>query len=945
MAYAEKQHALETLLDKYGQIFQPGLSTMTQFKAHLTLKPGTTPVFRRPHSVPFAIREKVSKELDRLEEQGVLRRVDYSEWAAPVVPVPKKDGSIRICGDYKVTINPHLQIDQYPLPKPSDLFSCLTGGQSFTKLDLTAAYQQMRLDEESAKLVTINTHQGLYEFCRLPFGVASAPAVFQRAMDAILQGIPFVICYLDDILVSGRSDDEHLKNLEEVLKLLQVHGITLKKSKCNFFEKSVEYLGHRVDSQGVHTSEKKVKAILEARTPRNVSELRSFLGMLNFYAKFLPNISSLLQPLHHLLKGGQRWKWTTDCDRAFQSAKQRLAEAPVLAHYDPSLPLVMAADALAYGIGAVVSHRLPDGTDQPIAYASRTLSKSESNYAQVEKEALSLIFGIKKFHQYLYGRRFVMVTDHKPLLSILGPKHGIPPLAAARMQRWALLMSAYSYNIEFRPTASHGNADGLSRLPLDNSNQVGNPQDCSVFNLQQIETLPMTAKEVAAATRADQILSKLLKHLCCGWPSEIPDDLSQRKEGLSLEGDCIMSGYRVIIPTKLRPRVLEELHESHPGVVRMKALARSHVWWPGIDKEIEEKARSCTACQSTKNSPAKAPLHPWSWASAPWERIHVDFAGLFLGKMFLVVTDAHSKWLEIFLMSSTTTTKTVTVLRDLFARYGIPRMLVSDNGPQFVSEEFRAFLAANGVKHVRSSPYHPATNGAAERVVQTMKRALKASHQEGIPLEQALASFLLRYRSTPHATTGVAPSALFLGRELCTRLQLLVPDVGAHVRSKQACQKSYHDRHSRLRNLRLGQSVWARNFRVGSMWVPAMVVDQLGPLSYLVQLKDGELWRRHLDHLRAGSDQPPSLTTPERAEDDSVPCPEQASPEKTAVAIPPIPTVPLSNASESNASEPNVAEPNASESHSTTPHQPNEEQSANARRYPIRNRKPPERYS
>ncbi|ETW98372.1 MAG: hypothetical protein ETSY2_42930 [Candidatus Entotheonella gemina] len=285
---------VDELCGKYSEVFQSGPGAMTQIKAHLNLRQDARPVFRRPYTIPFAIKDKVAQELDRLEEQGVLRRVDYSEWASPVVPVPKRDGSIRLCGDYKVTLNPHLLVDQYPLPKPADLFTCLTGGQSFTKLDLTAAYQQMELDDESAKLVTINTHQGLYEFRRLPFGVSSAPAVFQRAMDSILQGVPFVICYLDDILVSGRTTEEHQANLEEVLRRLKQHGIHLKKEKCSFFQSSVEYLGHCIDSQGIHTSEKKVQAIVEQRTPRNVSELRSFLGMLNFYTKFLPNISSLL---------------------------------------------------------------------------------------------------------------------------------------------------------------------------------------------------------------------------------------------------------------------------------------------------------------------------------------------------------------------------------------------------------------------------------------------------------------------------------------------------------------------------------------------------------------------------------------------------------------------------------------------------------------------------
>ena len=222
-------------------------------------------------------------------------------------------------------------------------------------------------------------------------------------MDTVLQGIPFVICYLDDILVTGRSDEEHRKNLEEVLSHIQRHGIRLKKEKCRFFSKSVEYSGHFINVEGVHTSPTKVKAIIEAPSPRNLQELRSFLGLINYYAKFIPNLSSSLHPLHVLLNVGQSWRWTGDCEEAFQLAKLSLIAAPVLAHYDPSIPLVVATDASAYGVGAVLFHRYPDGSERPIAYASRTLSSSEHNYAQVEKEALSLVFGVQKFHQYLYG--------------------------------------------------------------------------------------------------------------------------------------------------------------------------------------------------------------------------------------------------------------------------------------------------------------------------------------------------------------------------------------------------------------------------------------------------------------------------------------------------------------------------------------------------------------
>jgi hypothetical protein len=297
------------LVQKYAEVFEDNRGTLQNYRAHLSLREGARPQFHRPRSVPFAIRDTVGQELDRLEETGVLRKVNYSEWAAPIVPVPKKDGSLRICGDYKMTINPFLLVDQYPVPNPSELLASLTCGRKFTKLDLTAAYTQMALDDESSKLVTINTHQGLYQYLRLPFGVASAPALFQRAMDGILQGIPHVVCYMDDILVTGTSAAEHAANLEEVLKRLKQHGLRLREKKCAFYQDSVQYLGHTIDCFGIHTSPKKVAAVADAPTPQNVSRLRSFLGMVNYYGKFLPDLATTLSPLYCLLRKSTPWRW------------------------------------------------------------------------------------------------------------------------------------------------------------------------------------------------------------------------------------------------------------------------------------------------------------------------------------------------------------------------------------------------------------------------------------------------------------------------------------------------------------------------------------------------------------------------------------------------------------------------------------------------------------
>ena len=715
------------LLQKYGNVFKEGLGVMNTFEARLQVKEGARPKFCKARPVPFALKEAIDRELDRLEAEGILEPVRYSEWAAPVVPVPKTEGQIRLCGDYKVTINPVLEVDQYPLPKPDNIFATLSTGKVFSKIDLTHAYQQMKLTDDSRSYVTINTHRGLFRYTRLPFGVASAPSIFQKVMDTVLQGLPNTICYLDDILVSGATKEEHLHNLEMVLQRLEQYNIRAKKAKCAFMCDAVEYLGHRIDADGLHTLSSKVKAIQDAPHPQNVQELRSLLGLLHYYGKFLPNLATLLHPLNALLKTGSKWLWSAACSDAFKAARKLLVTAPVLAHYNPSLPIRLAADASAYGIGAVISHVFEDGSERPVAFTSRTLSPTERNYPQIEKEALSLIYGIQKFHQYLYGRPFVLVTDHRPLLSILGPKKGIPPLAAARMQRWALLLSAYNYSIEFRPTAAHANADGLSRLPLG----IRHPASTdSIFTIGQIQALPVTTEKIATATRQDLVLSRVLNFVREGWPEEVSKELepyARRQHELSTEANCLLWGIRVVIPKKYQAQLLEELHSEHQGVSRMKALARSYLWWPGLDKELEECARICHECQSVKNSPAVAPLHPWLWPSKPWQRVHIDFAGPFQNKMYLIVIDAHSKWPEVVEMTTTTSHKTTTELQRLLSMYGIPTQLVSDNGPQFTSEEFTSFMKRNGIKHIHSAPYHPSTNGTAERFVQTFKKSMKAS--------------------------------------------------------------------------------------------------------------------------------------------------------------------------------------------------------------------------
>ena len=315
----------------------------------------------------------------------------HSEWATPIVPILKPDKKVQICGDFKVTINPALDVDRYPLPKLDELLATVSGGKWFSKLDLTNAYLQLALDEESQKLCTLNTHRGLYQYRRMPFGIASAPALFQKTMDSVLQGIKHVVCYIDDILVTGSNESEHLRNLEQVFDRLKEHGIRLRKDTCVFLSHSVDFLGHRIDAEGIHPLPSKVEAMVKAPAPRNITELKSFLGMVNYYAKFFPNVSTHLFPLYALLKKEHGWKWDKECQHAFVLIKKMLSSTQVLTPYDPKLPLRLAADASAYGLGAVLSHEWPDGSERPIAFASRTLASAERHYAQLEKVALALI--------------------------------------------------------------------------------------------------------------------------------------------------------------------------------------------------------------------------------------------------------------------------------------------------------------------------------------------------------------------------------------------------------------------------------------------------------------------------------------------------------------------------------------------------------------------------
>ena len=432
-------------------------------------------------------------------------------------------------------------------------------------------------------------------------------------------------------------------------------------------------------------------------------------------------------------------------------------------------------------------------SEKPIGFASRSLSQAETRYSQLDKEALAIVFGVKKFHQYLYGRHFTICTDHKPLLGLFNESRSVPHMASGRVQRWALILAAYEYTIVYKPGQANANADAFSRLPLPDKPKVTPIPMETALLMEQLESSPVNVNQIKNWTRKDPLLSRILRYAMQGWPETSKDDdelkpFHTRKTEISIQDGCLLWGTRVIVPPQGRVKIMDELHDGHPGISRMKSIARGFVWWPKMDSDLADRVQKCKMCQQTRRTPPEAPLHPWEWPATPWSRIHMDYAGPFMGKMFLVIIDAHSKWMDVHPMSSSTANATIEKLRVTFATLGLPETVVTDNGSAFTSAEFQEFMHQNGVKHIRTAPYHPASNGLAERAVQTFKSAVKRMTSGTV--ETKVSRFLFKYRITPHSTTGISPAELIMGRPLRSHLALLQPDLGGKSKAETSTAKT-----------------------------------------------------------------------------------------------------------------------------------------------------------
>ena len=821
--------------------------------------------------VPLPLVPMVKEELDRMVSDRVIFPITKpTEWCAPMVVIPKTSGKVRICGDF-TELNKGILRERYELPTIEDTLSKLSGGTVFTKLDANSGFYQIGLEEESAKLTTFITPFGRYYYKRLPMGISSAPEHYMRRMAQLTDSLPGTLCLMDDTCVVGATQEEHDTRLRKVLEVLSEEGVTLNPSKCEISVHSLKYLGYIVDSKGIHPDPAKVAGISQFPTPEDVSGVRRFLGMFNQLAKFVPHVSDHTKPLRDLLVKDTTWMWTEVHSKAFTELKDILKSASVLAHYDVNKPVILSADSSSYGLGAVLYQQVQKEW-KPVAYTSRSLEAAETRYATIEKESLAITWACEHFAQYLVGKRFVIHTDHRPLVSLLQSKR-LDELSV-RIQRFRMRLLRFSYDIVYVPGKDQVVPDAMSRAPIHtklcfNDNLVHEVEDYGRAIVNALPISDLQLQRVKASQGVDPIVSDIVRYCTSVWPST--DDLPMEhriyaplQDDLTVFDGLLLKGTRLVIPPPLRTEMLRRIHEGHQGITKCLRRARDSIWWPGITSHIKDYITNCEICCRFR-LPHQEPMISSESPAFPWQKVGCDFFA-WENSNYLLIVDYLSRWIESIPMKSTTSENTILQLKSVFSRYGIPQQLISDNGPQFSSGVFTSFAEDYGFSHMTSSPRYPQSNGEAERAVKTVKLLLtKAKLSTSDPY---LA--MLNYNSTP-LVSGLSPSEMMMGRKLRTTLPLpstqLTPRTPnwTDVREKENTYKAVM---SRNYDQRRGVKQ-RRDFKTGDrIYLPHEQVDgtvirrHVTPRSYVVSTPSGEKRRTksHLLPLPAYPLQPPPAT-------------------------------------------------------------------------------------
>ena len=836
----------------------PGLPPTRQVEFQIDLIPGAAPVARAPYRLAPSELQELSNQLQELLDKGFIRP-SSSPWGAPVLFVKKKDGSFRMCIDYR-ELNKLTVKNRYPLPRIDDLFDQLQGSKFYSKIDLRSGYHQLRVREEDIPKTAFRTRYGHYEFQVMPFGLTNAPAVFMDLMNRVCKPYldKFVIVFIDDILIYSKSKEEHEEHLKAILELLKNEKLYAKFSKCDFWIRKVQFLGHVIDSQGLHVDPAKIEAIKDWETPKTPTEIRQFLGLAGYYRRFIEGFSKIANPLTKLTQKNQKYEWGEKQEFAFQLLKQKLCSAPILALPEGMENFVVYCDASYKGLGAVLMQK-----EKVIAYASRQLKVHEKNYTTHDLELGAVVFALKIWRHYLYGTKCTVYTDHKSLQHILDQKE-----LNMRQRRWLELLSDYDCEIRYHPGKANVVADALSRKER--------LKPLRVRSLGMTICSPLPSKILEAQTEALKAENRPKENIY-GMP-ESKNGFTKREDGTL----CLKERSWIPHFGGLRELIMHESHKSkysiHPGSDKMYQDLKKLYWWPNMKADIATYVSKCLTCSKVKAEYQKPSglLQQPELPQWKWERITMDFITK-LPKTpsghdaIWVIVDRLTKSAHFIPIKETYKMEKLAriYIKEIVSRHGVPVSIISDRDSRFTSRFWELLNDSFGSRLDMSTAYHPQTDGQSERTIQTLEDMLRACVIDfGNSWDDHLPLIEFSYNNSYHTSIKAAPFEALYGRKCRSPIcwaevgdaQLTGPDIVHETTEKifqirnrlkaaRDRQKSYADVRRKPLEFNVGDMVmlkvspWKGVIRFGKRGKlsprfigPFKILARVGPVAYRLEL-------------------------------------------------------------------------------------------------------------
>lgn len=852
------------------------------------------PVIQPLRRCPIPLLDKVKSKIDELLEMDIIERVTRpTSWVSPLVPILKENGELRLCIDMR-RANQAIQRLNHPLPVFEDFLPKFRNAKLFTTLDIRQAFHQVELSHDCRDITTFVTNWGLFRYTRLLFGVNAAPELFQNLMESILADCVNVAVFIDDIVIFGATEGEHDAAVKGVLLVLKRYGILLNDHKCKFKQHEIRFLGHKLSSNGVSPADEKVKSILQFRPPKTKEELRSFLGLVTYVSRFIPNLANQNALLRALLKQESPFAWKAEHQGEFDRLKRVIGSAQHLGFYDPQDRTLLVTDASGEGLGAVLI-QFKGSTPRIISYASKSLTDCEKTYPAIEKEALGIVWGVEKFKMYLLGINFELETDHRPLETLFTATSR----PTARIERWLLRIQAFKFRVVYR-RGSANLADCLSRLGSHVADQwtdetevyirrivavslstFADCDDCCTFDVETeifIRTIQESAaidiEEVIQATMSDNEMRKLKECVQSGkWDNAEMKQYALFRTEYTVANNLIMRGNKLVIPADLRHRMCQLAHEGHPGESKMKTRLRDRCWWPGIDTDAVQTCKSCEGCRLVQVPDAPEPMSRRSLPEKAWVDVALDFLGPMPGGEYvLVVIDYYSRYTELAVMNKITARETINQLKRMFRVWGPPRTITLDNAKQFVSTELHEYCQLNGIHLNHTTPYWPQANGEVERQNRSLLKRMKIANALYGEWKNELDRYLEMYNNTPHSVTGKSPNELLQNRRLRSKMPH-VDDLATTPPSTEFRDKDHEKkimgkeredakRMAKPSNIEIGDNVLMKNLlpanKLSTNFLKEkfMVIGRNGSNVTIESVDSGRTYDRNTSHLKKVVDAP-----------------------------------------------------------------------------------------